>query len=78
MASKIHTIYKEDKWNMITAEIIGAKITVREISTLWGEDTYTFHSRPELMHWVQERFKPENYAGKEDIYEKIMDNFKNL
>lgn len=78
MAGKIYTIYKEDKWNMITAEIVGSKITVREISTLWGEDTYTFHSRPELMHWVSEHYKPENYAGKEEIYESILENFKNL
>jgi hypothetical protein len=78
MARKIHTIYKEDKWNMITAEIVGSKITVREISSLWGEDTYTFYSRPELMNWVKQHYKREDYEGREDIYESIVENFQNL
>lgn len=78
MAGKIHTIYKEDKWNMITVELDGSKITLREISTLWGEDTYTFHSRHELMDWVKGHYKKENYVGREEVLAAIMENFNQL
>jgi hypothetical protein len=73
-----HEIYKQDKWNMILAEVKGTKIEVREISTEWGEEKFIFHSRPEMMHWVENKFKRENYSGQEEVYEQIVDNFRNV
>jgi hypothetical protein len=73
-----HEIYKEDKWNMILAEVKGTKIEVREISTEWGEDKHIFHSRPEMMNWVETKYKPENYIGREEVYQQITENFKKI
>ena len=65
--AKKHIIYKEDNWNMITAETEGAKITVREISTEWGEDTFVFAGRHEMMAWVEKHFSADNYPAREEI-----------
>ena len=73
-----HEIFKRDKWNMILAEVKGTRIEVREISTEWGEDKHVFHSRPELMNWVHAHFKAEDYQGREEEYEQIIENFKNV
>ncbi len=43
---KKHEIYKKDKWNMMTVEVQGRYIVLREISDQWGEETHTFMSRP--------------------------------
>ncbi|WP_047151030.1 hypothetical protein [Aneurinibacillus tyrosinisolvens] len=67
--AKIITIYKEDNWNMITAEMEGAKITVREISTQWGEDTFVFNGRHEMMAWVEKHFTADNYPEHTRIVE---------
>jgi hypothetical protein len=75
---KQYEIYKQDKWNMILAEVKGTKIEVREISTEWGEDKFIFHSRPELMNWVHNHFKPEHYVGHEEVYQQIVDNFSEI
>ncbi|WP_027417668.1 hypothetical protein [Aneurinibacillus terranovensis] len=76
--AKKHIIYKQDNWNMMTVEAEGAKITVREISTEWGEDTYIFTTRHEMMEWAKSRFLPEDYVGREDDYNQIMESFKNI
>lgn len=73
-----HEIFKQDKWNMILAEVKGTKIEVREISTEWGEDKHIFHSRPELMNWVQNHYKPEEFVGREDDLQQIVENFKKI
>jgi hypothetical protein len=69
--AKIHTIYKEDKWNMITAEVEGSRITVREISTEWGEDTYVFNGRHEMMDWAEKHFAPDKYDHSAEILAKF-------
>ncbi|MEW9669140.1 hypothetical protein [Ammoniphilus sp. 3BR4] len=73
-----YEIFKQDKWNMIVAETKGTKIEVREITTEWGEDKHIFHSRPELMNWVQAHFTPDRFEGREDEYEQIIENFKKI
>ncbi len=41
---KKHQIYKRDKWNMMTVEVNGRELILREISDEWGEET---HSLPQ-------------------------------
>ncbi|CEH31104.1 hypothetical protein AM501_30345 [Aneurinibacillus migulanus] len=69
--AKKHVIYKEDNWNMITAEIEGVRITVREISTEWGEDTYVLNGRHELMDWAEKHFTADKYENAAEILEKF-------
>lgn len=71
-------IYKKDKWNMINAEVHGSRIVVRVISDQWGEDNYEFLSRPALMHWAEETFKPEKFQGTEEERLQILSNFKDV
>ncbi|AMA73308.1 MULTISPECIES: hypothetical protein [Aneurinibacillus] len=71
--TKKHVVYKEDKWNMITAEVEGARIVVREISTEWGEDTYVLNGRPELIDWAEKHFTPDKYKNAADIIAKLKD-----
>lgn len=75
---KKHEIYKKDKWNMMTVEVQGKYIVLREISDQWGEESHTFLSRPALMHWVQQRFPKEEYAGKEEEWQGIIAAFKQV
>ncbi|GIO41107.1 MULTISPECIES: hypothetical protein [Paenibacillus] len=75
---KKHEIYKKDKWNMMTVEVQGKYIVLREISDQWGEESHTFLSRPALMHWVQQRFPKEEYAGKEEEWHSIIAAFKQV
>lgn len=75
---KKHEIYKKDKWNMMTVEVQGKYIVLREISDQWGEETHTFLSRPALMNWVQQRFPKEEYAGKEEEWHSIIAAFKQV
>ncbi|MEF2248500.1 hypothetical protein [Paenibacillus sp. IITD108] len=69
---KKHQIYKTDKYNMLTVEVQGKSLIVREISDQWGEECHTFLSRPELMNWAEKRFKPVDFIGKEEQYEAII------
>lgn len=71
-------IYKKDKWNMMTVEINGKNLILREISDQWGEDCHTFMSRPALMQWAQERFPKESFAGNEAEWEALMDAFRQV
>lgn len=75
---KKHEIYKKDKWNMMTVEVQGKYIVLREISDQWGEETHTFLSRPALMDWVKRRFPKEEYADNEAEWEGIMAAFKQV
>ncbi|GAA0376987.1 hypothetical protein [Paenibacillus motobuensis] len=73
---KKHQIYKRDKWNMMTVEVQGKYIILREISDQWGEETHTFLSRPALMKWAADRFPKEDFVGREEEWKEIMDAFK--
>jgi len=75
---KKHLIYKQDKWNMLTVEVQGRSLVVREISDQWGEECHTFLSRPELMEWVDRRFQKSDFAGKEEQYDQMIDAFKQV
>jgi hypothetical protein len=75
---KTHQIYKKDKWNMLTVEVSGKTIIVREISDQWGEESHTFLSRPALMHWVEERFSRDRYEGTDEEFEEMMKNFREV
>ncbi|AJY73388.1 hypothetical protein [Paenibacillus beijingensis] len=75
---KKHQIYKTDKYNMLTVEVQGKTLIVREISDQWGEECHTFVSRPEMLHWAENRFRPESYQGREDELEAIMKAFREV
>jgi hypothetical protein len=75
---KKHLIYKKDKWNMMTVEVNGKNLILREISDQWGEDCHTFMSRPAMMQWVRERFPEEEYADRREEWEAIMNAFKEI
>lgn len=75
---KKHQIYKRDKYNMLTVEVQGKTLIVREISDEWGEDCHTFLSRPEMMNWAEKRFRAEDFIGKEDELASIMTAFKQV
>ncbi|CAG7650661.1 hypothetical protein ACFQI7_21995 [Paenibacillus allorhizosphaerae] len=75
---KKHIIYKKDKWNMLTVEVNGKQLILREISDQWGEDCHTFLSRPEMMHWVNERFPKQSFEGSEEEYESMMEAFRQV
>jgi hypothetical protein len=75
---QITEIYKHDKWNMMKVERIGAKFTVREISTEWGEECHVFLSRHELYHFAEQRFASTVFHGDEAERLRILDLFKEL
>ncbi|MCR8659117.1 hypothetical protein [Paenibacillus endoradicis] len=75
---KKHVIYKRDKYNMLTVEVQGKTLVIREISDQWGEEGYQFISRPEMLHWAANHFLAENFIGREDELKEIMDNFRNV
>ncbi len=71
-------IYKKDKWNMLTVEIAGKQLIVREISDQWGEDTHHFFGRPELMHWANERFAEGRFEGGEEERQTILARLRDI
>ena len=71
-------IYKRDNWNMMTVEINGKNLIVREISDQWGEDCRTFLSRPHMMNWVEERFAPDSFDGTAEERQAILDAFRKV
>ena len=75
---KKHLIYKSDKWNMMTVEVKGRTLTLREISDQWGEECHVFVSRAEMMNWVNQRFNQADYIGKEQEYNQILTAFKQI
>ncbi|MNI40358.1 hypothetical protein D3C73_945790 [compost metagenome] len=62
----------------MTVEVQGKYIVLREISDQWGEECRTFLSRPALMDWVKNRFPKEEFVGKEDEWNEIMQSFKQV
>jgi len=70
-----HIVYKYDKWNMLTVEVHGSRLIVREISDQWGEENHEFLSRPAMIHWAKARFPRERYADNPDEWEQIMEKF---
>jgi len=75
---KKYEIYKTDRYNMLTVEVQGKTLIAREISDQWGEDCHTFLSRPALMHWAENRFRPEDFKGREDELESIMEALRKV
>ncbi|MBJ6359830.1 hypothetical protein ACFOQM_00635 [Paenibacillus sp. GCM10012307] len=75
---KKYEIYKKDNYNMLKVEVRGKTIIVREISDQWGEDCHTFVSRPQMMHWAENRFRPQDFIGKEEEREAILTAFKEI
>lgn len=75
---KKHLIYKRDKWNMLTVEVNGKTLILREISDQWGEECHTFLSRPAMMHWAEDRFSKEKFQGTEEEWNAIMQAFKEV
>ncbi|SFI93956.1 hypothetical protein SAMN02799624_02778 [Paenibacillus sp. UNC496MF] len=71
-------IYKTDKYNMLNVEVQGKTLIVREISDQWGEECHTFVSRPEMLHWAENRFRPEDFAGREAERDAILDGFRSI
>jgi hypothetical protein len=75
---KKHQIYKTDKYNMLTVEVQGKTLVVREISDQWGEECHIFVSRPEMLNWAQNRFRAEDFAGREEEREAILTAFREV
>lgn len=75
---KKYEIYKRDKWNMLTVEVQGKTLVVREISDQWGEECHTFLSRPEMMHWAENRFRASELEGGEQERSEILDAFRSI
>jgi hypothetical protein len=75
---KKYSIYKKDKWNMLTVEVSGKTLNVREISDQWGEESHTFLSRPALMNWVEQRFPKTDYEGNLEEWEEMMKAFREV
>ncbi|MDO3410915.1 hypothetical protein QWJ34_14180 [Saccharibacillus sp. CPCC 101409] len=75
---KKHRIYKKDNWNMLTVEVQGRQLVLREISDQWGEECHTFMSRPAMMEWAKNRFAKEKFDGTDEEWQSIMDAFKEV
>jgi hypothetical protein len=75
---KKHSIYKKDNWNMLTVEVNGKSLMVREISDQWGEESQTFLSRPAMMHWVEHRFPKSDYTDNLQEWEDLMKAFREV
>ncbi|HEY4390921.1 MAG TPA: hypothetical protein VGN02_06195, partial [Paenibacillus sp.] len=63
-------------WNMMTVEVQGKYIILREISDQWGEETHTFLSRPALIKWANDRFPKVDFVDREEEWSEIMAAFK--
>ncbi|WP_281886030.1 hypothetical protein [Paenibacillus sp. YYML68] len=75
---KKHTVYKKDKWNMVNVEVHGKQLVVRVITDQWGEECQTFLSRPEMMHWVNERYMKEQFDGTEEERAAVLEAFREI
>ncbi|REK57236.1 MAG: hypothetical protein C6W55_05640 [Thermobacillus sp.] len=71
-------IYKRDKYNMLTVEVQGKSLVVREISDAWGEECHTFLSRPEMLAWAESRFQADRLEGGEAEREAILEKFRSI
>lgn len=75
---KKYEIYKKDKWNMMTVEVQGRHIVLREISDQWGEETQTFMSRPAFREWAEKRFPKDDFEGREEEWQRIMEAIRQV
>ncbi|MFC5703788.1 hypothetical protein ACFPVX_21085 [Cohnella faecalis] len=75
---KKHIIYKHDNYNMLTVEVQGKTLVVREISDQWGEECHNFISRPEMMEWARRRFRPDDFPGGEEAYNQTIDALRSV
>lgn len=73
-----HTVYKHDNYNMLTVEVQGKTLVVREISDQWGEVCHKFIARPEMMAWAERRFRPEDFPGGEEEFNRTMDTLRSI
>ena len=62
----------------LTVEVQGKTLVVREISDQWGEECHIFVSRPEMLHWAENRFRVADFAGREEEREAIMTAFREV
>lgn len=75
---KKHSIYKTDNWNMMTVEVHGRNLVLREISDQWGEETHNFMSRPAMMEWAKTRFAKDKFEGTDEEWQSIMNALKGV
>lgn len=75
---KKYEIYKTDKYNMLTVEVQGKALIVREISDQWGEECHTFLSRPEMLNWAENRFREEDFKERPEERKKILSAFRSI
>lgn len=73
-----HTVYKHDNYNMLTVEVQGKTLVVREISDQWGEVCHKFLSRPELMNWAENRFLATDFPDGEEGLRQTMEKLKSI
>lgn len=73
-----HTVYKHDNYNMLTVEVQGKTLVVREISDQWGEECHKFISRPEMMDWAQRRFRAEDFPGGEQELRQTLEKLREI
>lgn len=73
-----HTVYKHDNYNMLTVEVQGKTLVVREISDQWGEECHKFLSRPEMMDWAKRRFRAEDFPGGDEELQLTMEKLRNI
>ncbi|MFC4600079.1 hypothetical protein [Cohnella hongkongensis] len=73
-----HTVYKHDNYNMLTVEVQGKTLVVREISEQWGETCHKFLSRPEMMNWAEKRFLPEDFPDGEEGLRTALEKLKSI
>jgi len=63
---------------MLTVEEQGKTLVVRHISDQWGEEGFQFISRAELLNWAQKYFRAEDFIGREEELEQIMNNLRSI
>lgn len=73
-----HTVYKHDNYNMLTVEVQGKTLVVREISDQWGEECHKFLSRPEMMDWANRRFRAEDFPGGEQELKETLEKLRDI
>ncbi|MDB5085714.1 MAG: hypothetical protein JWN30_2600 [Bacilli bacterium] len=52
-------VYKHDNWNQMNILINGKHIVVSELSSTFGETTYDFFTKSEMMAWAKKHFANE-------------------
>lgn len=73
-----HVIYKHDNYNMLTVEVQGKTLVVREISDQWGEECHKFLSRAEMMNWAENHFDAKDFPRGEEQLRETLDNLRSI